>query len=130
MSAERITQELELLRDVFPDLEYVEAGHWVRIPQYPIDDEVWGRASVEVCCQIPEQIPGQAPYGFSVRPGLALRNAQPIDDYTYPAPTPFGDDWGRFSWQLLVWQPKDDLVAGTNMVNFARSIGDRLREGK
>jgi hypothetical protein len=130
MAAERIAAELGLLRRAYPDLEYRAEGHWVRIPSYPLPDIIWDGSDTEVCFQIPENIPAQGPYGFYVRPGLALQGGTPIDNYTYPAPTGFGNDWGKFSWQLLVWTPKEEVVAGTNMVNFARSIGDRLREGR
>ena len=129
MSVERIGAELELLRSAYPNLEYLAAGHWVRIPRYRLDPELWGRESCEVCFQIPEQIPAQAPYGFYVRPGLALAHGGDIQNYSYPAPTGIGSDWGKFSWQLLTWAANAELVAGTNMLNFARSIGDRLREG-
>jgi hypothetical protein len=130
MAAERVAAELELLGRAYPDLEFRAEGHWVRIPRYALPDGIWHRSETEVCFQIPESIPAQGPYGFYVRPGLALRDGTPIDNYTYPATTGFGDDWGKFSWQLLVWAPKEEIVAGTNMVNFARSIGDRLREGR
>jgi hypothetical protein len=128
--SERIQEELALLKSAYADLEYLPAGHWVRIPRYPLPDEVWNQAEVEVCFQIPESIPAQQPYGFHVRPGLSLRSGQAIDNYSYPAPTGFGSDWGKFSWQLLAWAPKEDIVSGTNMLNFARSISDRFREGK
>lgn len=129
MSAERIEAELGLLRSAFPRLDYVAGGHWVRIPDYPIPTGLWARATCEVCFQVPEQIPAQAPYGFYVRPGLALADGAVIQNYTYPASTAFGDDWGKFSWQLLTWTPTADIVAGTNMLNFARSIAARLKEG-
>lgn len=130
MANPRILEELVLLRTAFPDLEYRADGHWVRIPAYAVPDEVWDKSHVEVAFQIPEQIPGQAPYGFWVRPAIALRSGGQVDNYAYPAPTPFGDDWGKFSWQLLSWNPKADIVAGENMLNFAHSIADRLREGR
>lgn len=130
MSTERIDQELALLRGAFPDLEYKPEGRWIRIPRYPVPDGVWNESVVEVSFQIPEQIPGQQPYGFYVRPGMTLLNGQPIDNYVYPSPTVFGGDWGKFSWQLLVWAPKDNIVAGTNMLNFARSLAERFREGR
>lgn len=129
MSVERIESELALLQRGFPDLEYVPAGHWARIPTYPLPEAIWARDSVEACFQIPENVPAQAPYGFYVRPGLALVNGAGIQNYAYPAPTAFGGDWGKFSWQLLVWTPNAELVAGTNMLNFARSFVDRFREG-
>jgi Prokaryotic E2 family E len=125
----RIQEELILLRRNFPDLEYLSEGNWVRIPSYALPDGLWDRDSVEVCFQIPEQMPGQAPYGFYVRPGIALKNEQPIGNYAFPAPTGFGADWGKFSWQLTGWAPAADLVAGTNMVNFARSLSTRFAEG-
>jgi Prokaryotic E2 family E len=125
----RVAEELELLRRNFPELEYLVSGHWVRIPRYGLPDSIWDRDHVEVCFQIPEQIPGQAPYGFYVRPNLALESAQPIGNYAYPAPTGFGGDWGKFSWQLTGWTPTADLVSGTNMVNFVRSFVDRFTEG-
>src|ERR1700680_746491 len=97
--ASRVEQELELLRRNFPHLEYVREGNWVRLPCYHLPGNMWDRDWVEVCFQIPERIPGQPPYGFYVRPGLALRSGQPIGNYAFPAPTAFGADWGKFSWQ-------------------------------
>ena len=127
--ASRVEQELELLRRNFPHLEYVREGNWVRLPCYHLPGNMWDRDWVEVCFQIPERIPGQPPYGFYVRPGLALRSGQPIGNYAFPAPTAFGADWGKFSWQLQDWSPAANPIAGTNIVNFARSFGDRFAEG-
>jgi hypothetical protein len=129
MMNERIAEELALLRKSYPDLEYVASGHWVRLPKYDVPGDLWEQTVVEVCFQIPELIPGQPPYGFYVRPGLTLRGAQVPGNYAYPAATPFGSDWGKFSWQLETWTPNAKIVAGTNMSNFARSIVERLRQG-
>lgn len=129
MANPRIGEELALLRTAYPELEYRTDGHWVRIAAYPVPDGLWDRSQAAVCFQIPEQIPGQAPYGFWVRPGLSLRSGGQVDNYAYPAPTAFGEDWGKFSWQLLSWNPKAEIVAGENMLNFALSIADRLGQG-
>jgi len=129
MAGGRIASEVELLRVAFPDLEYRPAGQWVRIPRHPLPDGIWSRKSAEVCFQIPENLPAQAPYGFYVRPGLSLISGGEILNYVYPAPTAFGDDWGKFSWQLLEWAPTADLVVGTNILNFARSFMSRFQEG-
>jgi hypothetical protein len=125
----RVKEELELLRGVYPHLEYrLEGGiHWVRIPSYPVP-EGWSHAEVEVAFQILSSA-GQAPYAFRVRPGLTLaENGQP-NNYTYPVDTPWGNDWGQFSWSPAEWVPKTDIRAGANMLNFVRSFRDRLREG-
>lgn len=125
----RVQEEVSLLRTAYPHLEHREEGgvHSVRIPSYPVP-EGWCRSEVEVCFQIPPS-PGQAPYAFRVRPGLQLAGGGPPGNYSYPVTTPWGDDWGQFSWSPETWVPKDDIRAGANMLNFARSFADRLREG-
>lgn len=127
---ERIQQELALLRSVFPDLEWREDVLWVRIPVYAVPPGPWKQESVEIAFRLPAGLPGEAPYAFLVRPGLQPATNTEIDRYTYPAPTPsFGDDWGQFSWAPEAWTPHAELTRGSNMLNFARSFADRLREG-
>jgi hypothetical protein len=126
---ERIEQELALLKTVYPDLEWHPESFWVRIPSYPLPDEVWERSEIELAFQMPQILPGQQPYGFWVRPGLQLANGGTPTNYVYPVATPLGERWGQFSWSPLSWQPKAEITAGSNMLNFARSIADRLREG-
>ena len=47
---------------------------------------------------------------------------------TQPVPVTDGD-FAQFSWSPLEpWQPKADIRAGANMLNFARSFADRLKE--
>ncbi len=125
----RVEEELELLRIAYPNLEYLREGdlHWVRISSYPVP-EGWSHAEVEVAVQIPASA-GQAPYGFRVRPGLQLADDGQPNNYTYPVTTPWGDDWGQFSWSPIEWVPKAEIRAGANMLNFVRSIADRLRDG-
>jgi len=126
-----LEDNLALLRTAYPELEYRnEAGvDWVRIPSYPVPDGGWTLEAIEVAFRVPAQ-PGEAPYGFWVRPGMALASGGTINNYTFPTPTPWGSDWGQFSFSPAEpWQPKADIRAGVNMLNFARAIADRLREG-
>jgi len=125
----RVGEELDLLRTAFPDLDYREEGgvHWVRLPSYPVPPG-WTPGQVEVCFQIPAMA-GQAPYAFRVRPQLVRADGSQPGNYTYPVATPWGAAWGQFSWSPLAWVPKADMRAGANMLNFARSFADRLREG-
>lgn len=124
-------QELELLRAWWGALEFVEAGLWVRLADYPLPLGLWDRKSCDLAFQIPAQLPGQAPYGFYVSPGLGLIGGGAIGSYTFPThEPPFGSGpWGKFSWALAEWQPAAEAARGSNMVQFARSIADRLREG-
>jgi hypothetical protein len=130
VSNPRIDQELAVLRAWFGDvLEYVADGHWIRLAEYVIPSELWLPRIVEVCFQIPAAIPGQAPYAFHVRPQVCLTSGATVNNYTYPTATPLGDGWGTFSWQLSEWNPGAEPCTGSNMLEFARSIADRFREG-
>ena len=129
----RVGEELALVRSVFPDAEHREEGgaHWVRIPEYPLPTGVFKQGgSTDLAFRIPTQ-PGEAPYGFWVRPGLALASGAALNNYSYPTATPWGADWGQFSWSPEggIWIPKTDIRAGANMLNFVRSFADRLKEG-
>jgi hypothetical protein len=129
MDSERLQEELELLRSVFPDLDYRcdEEVHWVRIPDYRVPAG-WSQQQVEAVFRIPSEV-GAAPYAFFVRPALALAEGGSISNYGYPSVTPWGADFGQFSWSPLgPWVPKADIRAGANMLNFARSFADRLAE--
>lgn len=130
MSESRADQELRLLRAWFGEaLEYRSDGQWVRVSEYQIPSDLWTPDTIEVCFQLPPGLPGQAPYAFHVRPQLLLMNGATINNYTFPTATPFGDGWGTFSWQLAEWCPGAEPCSGTNMLDFARSIADRFREG-
>lgn len=98
----------------------------MRIPRYAVAPDIWTVSEVEVAFQIPESV-GTQPYGFYVRPKLVLQGGGTIQNYT-DAATPFGEDWGKFSWQIT-WQPAQDLHSGSNMVDFVVSLAARLREG-
>jgi hypothetical protein len=134
MDAERLEQELELLRSVYPDLEHREVGgeHWVRIPAYAIANGWFAGGGpvdmVEIVFTIPTQ-PGQAPYAFRPRPVITLAGGAVPSNYAAPVSTPWGDDFAQFSWSPLDgWVPKVDIRAGANMLNFVRSFAERLKD--
>lgn len=126
-----VEANLELLRSVYPTLQHdlVDGIHWVRIADYQLPAGVWKQDTVELAFRIPSE-PGEAPYGFWVRPTLALLTDAIINNYVVPATTPWGDGWGQFSFAPEdPWQPKADVGTGANMVNYAFGIANRLREG-
>jgi hypothetical protein len=124
--SDRANKELELLRAAFGELDYEPEGHWVRLPAYPVPPG-WSASEIEAGFQIPPEV-AIAPYGFCVRPGLQLKSGAVPSNYSFPAPTPWGQEWGRFSWSPLSWQPQAEVERGDNMVHFARSFADRLAE--
>ncbi len=128
---EWVEANLTLLRGAYADLEtkIVDGVVWLRIPRYPLPPDVWSQSVVDVAFRIPTTA-GEAPYGFWVHPPLTLASGTGIANYSYPASTPWGDDGGQFSFAPAEpWQPKADVRSGPNMLNFARGIADRLREG-
>lgn len=126
---QRVDQELALLRTVYPELEWYPESFWIRLPAYTLPDGVWERSEIELAFQMPQNLPGQRPYGFWVRPNLALANGGSPNNYSYPVTISLGERWGQFSWSPISWQPTAEITSGSNMLNFVRSIADRLREG-
>jgi hypothetical protein len=128
----RLEQELDLVRSAFPDAELRSEGgvHWVRLPVYPLPDGLYKQGSeVEVAFRIPAEA-GEPPYAFWVRPSLELVSGAGLTNYGFPAETPWGSDWGQFSWTVEgPWVPKTDLAAGANALKFVRSFAERLAEG-
>lgn len=129
--SERLEEELRLLRSWFgEDLDYAPNGHWVRISSYEIPFDVWSPRVVAVAFQVPARIPGQAPYGFWVSPGIGRTDGQAVLNYTFPDPAPpFDGPWGKFSWQLPDWRPGAMPQDGSSMLDFARSIASRFGDG-
>ena len=127
--SERFEEELALLQAAYPGLEYQEQGglHWVRIDAWALP-EGYDKAVVDLAFHIPAQA-GQAPYGFWVRPELHLATGGNPGNYTYPANTAWGSDWGQFSWAPCNWIPSVEIRRGSNMLEFVRSFADRLGEG-
>jgi len=128
--SERWQGELELLREHFSELEYLEHGgeHWCRLPSYPVTGGMFRPDAVDVAFRIPPRA-GEAPYAFWVRPGVEPIAGGAIQNYTTPAPTAWGNDWAQFSWSPLEWIPKADVRMPANMLSFVRSFADRFEEG-
>lgn len=125
-----VEANLALLRQEYPTLEerVADGITWVRIAAQPLP-EAWDQSEAEIAFRITAAA-GEAPYGFWARPGLSLRGGGTVSNYTYPVTTPWGPDWGQFSFSPTEpWQPKVDIRFGPNMLRYARGIADRLAEG-
>lgn len=128
---ERTRQELELLRQRYPALEYKEAGQWVRIPDYSLPAG-WNKTETDVVFQIPIQFPGAPPYGIYVPAGLSFNSTRP-QNYNEPITNQpaFSGTWGFFSWSTEdgQWRATDNVISGYNLVNWVIGFGQRFREG-
>lgn len=126
----RIEQELELLRQYYPDLEYRREGQWVLLPRFPVPQNVgWQLSEVAVAFQFPAGHPGPAPYGFHVRPPLMLANGAQVQNAGASAEPPLQGPWMKFSWSAPDWRATQDVRRGSNMLNFVLTFTERLRQG-
>lgn len=128
--AERITAEVDLLRRVFPNLEFRDG--WVRIPGVRLPAG-WNRAETDVAFQIADGFPGTPPYGIYVPSGVRHNGRMP-QNYTEPsgAIPPFGGAWGMFSWSVADgndWRPTASVDKGVNLLQWVRGFGQRFAAG-
>lgn len=127
---DRIDQELELLRSVFPNLDCSPDRRFVRLPGYGVPAAgIWKSDRVTLALQFPAGYPGQKPYGFFVNPPLELLSGGTIANVTPSTEPPWPGPWLKFSWDPPEWQPTEDVYSGSNMLNFVLTFADRLREG-
>lgn len=124
---EWVSRQLELLRAQWPDLEYNQAGHWVRIRGWELPAG-WEPSVVEIAFQIKEEA-DQPPYAFYVNATDIKHNGTLPGSWS---PTPdqvcFSGTWSQFSWSPETWTPTADPAQGPTMVAFVRSFAVRFAE--
>jgi hypothetical protein len=124
---ERIEAEVALIRSEHPGLEFRSEDFWARIPEYPLPPG-WDGGTRELAFQMPRDLFGQEPYGFWVRPFLLLPAGGAPSNSSGPVATGFGEGFQQFSWAPEAWRPGPDPLSGTNMLDWVRSFGRRLKE--
>jgi hypothetical protein len=107
-----------------------ESTGWVVISDFVVPAG-WSKSEVDLGVRIPENLPGQEPYGFWVRGGISLADGATPSNYSFPGervPLFPEDLWGQFSWAPIAWAPGAEPGRGTSMVSFVFSISKRLQE--
>lgn len=125
--SERLLAEIELVRTEYPDLEFQPEDLWARIAAYPVPPG-WGRERTELAFRAPTDVFAQEPYGFWIRPELALPGGGAPSNSSGPVETGFGEGWQQFSWSPDGWKPGPEPCSGTNLLDFVHSFARRLRE--
>lgn len=127
---ERLLEELELLRRLYPDVRY--GDNWVLVPAYRLPPSRFNLDSTPVLFTVPIGYPATGPDNFFVDVSLRLKNgsAPPAfnpnqNSSTGSAPIP--GNWGWFSWHPSTWRPKAKPEAGDNLVTFLKGVGVCLR---
>lgn len=130
---DRISEEIQLLKKYYPDLEYDVNNNCIKIPNYSIPKDMsWNMESVDICFFIPIGYPGSPPYGFFVSEGLNFNN-QPLNNTNInPSIKPqFAGNWILVSWSHdNNWRPNADIRKGSNLLNFVRTFADRFKDGR
>ena len=126
---EQIEQEVALLRQRFPDLE--RQGDWILLHNYPMPPG-WNREKTDVAFFIPPAYPGAPPYAFFVPTGLRFQETTPKEyKEQVNQKVPFEGVWAMFSWAPGdgQWLAKEQITAGSNLVNWSEGFASRFREG-
>ncbi len=128
--ADRIEEEIALLRRAFPGLDQRE--NWIRLPGLRLPPG-WSPNQVDVAFQIADAFPGAPPYGIFVPAGVRFNGAVP-QNYAEPAGSqpPFGGTWGVFSWSVADaadWRPSTNVEHGVNLLQWVRGFEQRFKEG-
>jgi hypothetical protein len=131
----RIQRELELLREVWPEVEHVErpGEDWFKLPRYrfPPGWLLNGQPveAAPVLFMANASYPTGDPYAFWAPVGLTFGGTAPnnVTETTNPA---FGGTWLQFSWTPDGdWRPTDVVERGSNLRVWAQSFSERLEEG-
>jgi hypothetical protein len=132
---DRIAQELDLLRSSYPDVEHIEHNgeDWFRLPTYRFPPGWQTGASPVTTAPIVFKIspghPAQEPYGFLAPTGLNHGGAAP-NNTSVVGGVPFEGSWIQFSWAPDgTWTPASDPAKGSNLLSWAWSFSDRLKQG-
>lgn len=133
MSEDRLDQELNLLRSLFPDLLCDEQRKWVLLPGYRLPEGMeWNKEVMDICIEIKAGFPGVAPYGIYVPADLRYGNEEPKSWHASPGNKPsFSGNWGFLSWSPeQEWKAGADVISGSNLLNFVLSFSDRFKSGR
>lgn len=132
---ERVRNEIDLVRQKYPDLQHGNNLDWVFIPEYPLPKNIYNRSSTKFFFLIPNVYPNSGPDNFFVESGFRLFDGSLPNSYNEGS-TPTGHSlpvpgtWGWFSWHPEKWQPAAVIEEGDNLLAFFKAVNIRLREGK
>lgn len=129
MTPERLEQELVLLKKNFGEVDHQQVNglHWFRIRAYQMPAG-WNPSPGPVVFSVQTGYPGVQPYAFYVSADLSLNGAVPAHRDP-PHQPPFPGNWRALSWTCENWRATASVVSGSNLLNWARSFAERLREG-
>jgi len=129
---ERVSREIQLVRQRYPKLEQGEHLDWVLIPDYSLPSGRYNKEKSKLHFVIPPGYPNTGPDDFFVDGDLKLKDGgQPPGLNTGPnsssGTAPLSGNWAWFSWHPKEWRPAANIEDGDNLSAFLRSITACLR---
>lgn len=130
--SERFTAEIELVRRDYPNLQEGEESKWFLIPDFPLPQGLYNRATTRLLVLLPAPYPQVPPDNFYVDTGLRVNDGSLPGNYSEGAGVPIPGNWAMFSWHVEPggWQAGSTPESGDNLLTFLRSVRLRFREGK
>src|SRR5690349_14876718 len=128
----RVAEELERLKNRFPELKVGEQLNWLMIPAFHLPEGRFEQSETPLLVVVPPGYPNTGPDNFFVRRDLRLRGGtapaafNPNNDSS-SGPAPIGGDWGWFSWHPQVWRPSAVIEHGDNLETYLRGVSMCLR---
>lgn len=130
---ERVIEELELLKQKYPRLQYGDQINWALIPEFQLPDR-FNKTQTQLLWVIPPGYPQTAPDNFFVDVDLRLKDGSNPASFNLNANSssgiaPVPGNWGWFSWHVEQgkWRPSADIDKGDNLLTFLRSVNICLR---
>src|ERR1700692_2070370 len=129
---QRVSEEIELLKKQFVDLQHGDQFNWVLIPELVLPSERYNKAHTKMLFSIPIGYPQTGPDNFFVDNDLRLKNgtnpqAFNIGSKASNGSAPIPGDWSWFSWHPQTWCPAATIEGGDNLLGFVRGVNLCLR---
>lgn len=127
--ADRISTEVDMMRDRYQGVQFENPGYWIRIASFRLPPG-WGREEVPLVFQFPTGYPQNPFYGFYAPSGIRFGGAKPLN-FTDPAPgqPPFSGTWAFFSGNPDPWVPSTEIERGSNALSWLHGIYERFTQG-
>lgn len=128
---ERVKEEVDLLKEKYPNLQYDEELNWILIPEYQLPGR-FNKGMTQLLWVIPPGYPQTAPDNFFVDGDLRLKDGGNPPSFnansnSSSGPAPVSGNWGWFSWHPQQWRPAAEILKGDNLLTFVRTVNICLR---
>ncbi|MCC7165473.1 MAG: hypothetical protein IT331_23450 [Anaerolineae bacterium] len=124
---ERVRQEIELLKNKYPNLVHGEQLSWVLIPKYKLPAGRFNKGGTKLLFVLPAGYPNTGIDNFFVDVDLRLHDGgNPsgfnIGSNSSSGAAPIAGDWAWFSWHPAEWRPAATVEAGDNLLTFLHGV--------